>query len=139
MMAKDYRGQTPLHVATSSGEIGSMLYLTSALEGNEDEYREIKDNALMTPLMNTVVENNVPSFCHLYFKRKCGLNHVDIQGNTLMHMAAKSNSINIAKLLRHIYIDILESEKKAFPNKAKAENPSENMLFFDLNRTNLAD
>jgi ankyrin repeat protein len=109
-MAKDYRGQTPLHVATSSGEIGSMLYLASALEGKEDEYREVKDNALMTPLMNTVVENNVPSFCYLYFNKKCSLNHVDIQGNTLMHMAAKSNSINIAKLLRHIYIGTLEKE-----------------------------
>ena len=28
ILAKDYRGQTPLHVATSSGELGSMLYLT---------------------------------------------------------------------------------------------------------------
>jgi len=46
----------------------------------------------------------------LYFSKKCSLNHVDIQGNTLMHMAAKSNSINIAKLLRHIYIGTLEKE-----------------------------
>ena len=67
IIAKDYRGQTPLHVATSSGELGSLLYITSALQGREDEYREIKDNALMTPLMNTVVENNVPSFCYLFF------------------------------------------------------------------------
>ena len=82
-----------------------MLYLTSALDGKEDLYREVKDNALMTPLMNTVAENNVPSFCYLFFNKQCGINHVDIQGNTLMHLAAKSNSINIAKLLKHIYID----------------------------------
>jgi|LauGreDrversion4_2_1035121.scaffolds.fasta_scaffold127953_4 ankyrin repeat protein len=77
-LAKDYRGQTPLHVATSSGELGAMLYLISILDGSDIEYKEIKDNALMTPLMNTIVENNVPSFCYLLFKQKCSLNHIDI-------------------------------------------------------------
>jgi ankyrin repeat protein len=57
----------------------------------------------MTPLMNTVTTNNLPSFVYLFFKEHCHLNHVDIYGNTLMHLAAKSNAVNIAKILKHLY------------------------------------
>jgi hypothetical protein len=77
IMAIDYRGQTPLHVATSSGELGATLYLSSSLDLFEGA-RESKDNALMTPLMNTVSTNNLPSFVYLFFKEHCHLNHVDI-------------------------------------------------------------
>jgi hypothetical protein len=56
----------------------------------------------MTPLMNTVSINNLSSFIYLLFKEHCHLNHVDIQGNTLMHLAAKSNAVNIAKILKHL-------------------------------------
>jgi hypothetical protein len=76
-MAIDYRGQTPLHVATSSGELGATLYLSSCLDLIEGS-RESKDNGLMTPLMNTVSTNNLPSFVYLFFKEHCHLNHVDI-------------------------------------------------------------
>jgi|LauGreDrversion4_2_1035121.scaffolds.fasta_scaffold127953_3 hypothetical protein len=60
-----------------------------------------------------------------------------------MHMAAKSNSINIAKLLKHIYIDAQNKSSKSFQLLHSPERPSElsseSLIFFDLNRTNLAD
>jgi ankyrin repeat protein len=59
----------------------------------------------MTPLMNTVSSNHESSFVFLYFKENCDLKNLDLGGNTLLHLAAKSNSVNIARLLRHIYND----------------------------------
>jgi ankyrin repeat protein len=75
------------------------------------ELVEAKDNALMTALMNSVVNNNVAAFSYLFFGSQeergfsCGLNHVDINGNTILHLAAKNNALNIVKLLKHIYIE----------------------------------
>jgi hypothetical protein len=91
-------------VATSSAELGATIYMSVALEARQGA-REAKDNALMTPLMNTIQLNNVPSFIYLFFKEHCHLNHVDINGNTLMHLAARSNALQIAKILKQIYID----------------------------------
>ena len=79
-------------MATTSGEIGSMLYISSKISEIEGA-KELKDNAMMTALMNTVVVNNVASFCYLFFKESCSINHVDSFGNTLLHLAAKSNAI----------------------------------------------
>lgn len=62
----DYRGQTPLHVASISGELGSIIYVC---ERGDLCVKEVKDNALMTPLMNTVSSNNEPSFIYLHFKQ----------------------------------------------------------------------
>lgn len=59
----------------------------------------------MTPLMNTVQSNHESSFIYLYFKENCDLKNLDLNGNTLLHLASKSNSVNIAKLLRHIYLE----------------------------------
>ena len=53
--AIDYRGQTPMHVASTSGELGSIVYMCSRGEQCE---KEAKDNALMTPLMNSVAFNH---------------------------------------------------------------------------------
>ncbi len=93
-----------MHVATSSGELGATLYISNCL--NEiNGARERQDNALMTPLMNTINTNNLPSFVYLLFKEHCQLNLVDIQGNTVMHLAAKSNALNIAKILKHFHRD----------------------------------
>lgn len=50
----DYRGQTPLHVASVSGELGAVVYMCSKHDCDKDA----KDNALMTPLMNTVASNH---------------------------------------------------------------------------------
>lgn len=96
----DYRGQTPLHVASVSGELGAVVCMCSKVECDKDA----KDNALITPLMNTVSSNLTDSFIYLFFKESCELNNVDLGGNTLMHLAARSNAINIAKLLKHVYI-----------------------------------
>lgn len=102
----DYRGQTPLHVAAASGEIGAVVYLCTRDSINKDA----KDNALMTPLMNTVGSNHPQTFIYLHFKEQCGIRNVDLNGNTLLHLAARSNSVNIARLLRHIYNDAMMME-----------------------------
>ncbi len=73
----------------------------------------------MTPLMNTVANNNTAGFIYLYFAKNCSLDTVDVNGNTLLHLAAKSNAVGIAKILRHLH-------------KAGKEG------VFDLNRTNIA-
>jgi len=57
----------------------------------------------MTPLMNTVSSNHEASFVYLHFKENCDLKNIDLNGQTLLHLAARANSINIAKLLKHIY------------------------------------
>ena len=64
---------------------------------------EAKDNALNTALMNAVVSCNDSVFIYLYFKFRCDTNTLDYNGNTLLHLAAQSNSMNIARLLRHLY------------------------------------
>jgi len=136
IMAIDYRGQTPLHVATSSSELGATLYISSCLDLIE-KAREKKDNALMTPLMNTVNTNNLSSFVFLFFKEHCHLNHVDIYGNTLMHLAAKSNALNIAKILKHLYLDC-QDKSSPFHELLASQSSQDHMTsFFDLNRTNL--
>ena len=56
----------------------------------------------MTPLMNTVAHNSPAGFIYLYFGKKGSLENVDVNGNTLLHLAAKSNAVEIAKLLRHL-------------------------------------
>ena len=48
--AVDYRGQTPLHVASACGELGPILYLCN----KQGIQKEAKDTLFMTPLMNTV-------------------------------------------------------------------------------------
>jgi ankyrin repeat protein len=60
----DYRGQTPLHVATLTGELGAVVYMCS----RDNCERDNKDNALMTPLMNTVSSNKEDVFIYLHFK-----------------------------------------------------------------------
>ena len=61
--------------------------------------RDAKDNALMTPLMNSVASNHDCLFVYLHFKENNELGNIDINGNTLLHLAARANSINVAKLL----------------------------------------
>lgn len=75
---------------------------------------EAKDNALMTGLMNTVSNNSVTNFIYMFFDQRGSLNNVDLNGNTLLHLAAKSNSFNIAKLLKHIYIDVKNNENSPY-------------------------
>ena len=122
--AIDYRGQTPLHVTTSCGELGAMLYMGGRLISTDRHVLlEAKDNALMTPLMNTIANSNVTGFIYLFFGEHCSLNNVDINGNTILHLAAKSNSINIVKLLHHVFI--AGKKKDAYVNslmKPNAEN-----------------
>lgn len=57
----------------------------------------------MTPLMDSVVCNNYLAFIYLYFKHSCDPSNLDINGQSLIHLAAKANSIQIAKLLKHLY------------------------------------
>jgi Ankyrin repeat len=71
----------------------------------------------MTGLMNSVSNNNIPSFIYFFFEEECSLNNVDINGNTILHLAAKSNSISIAKILRHIYEDMKTNKHSRFIKK----------------------
>ena len=96
----DYRGQTPLHIAALSGNLEVCVYLAGRLS---KAAVEAKDNSLMTALMNCIVSNNEHAFIYLYFKGKSSLNHVDADGNTLLHLAAEHNATNIALILRHLY------------------------------------
>jgi ankyrin repeat protein len=134
--AIDFRGQTPLHVATSSGELGAVLYLTSRLNSDTAQVNEAKDNALMTPLMNSVAVGNVASFIHFLFDQHCSLNTVDISGNTIMHTAAKANAIHVAKILFHVYRDMKASPNSRFKEDRRGDQDNQ-YLFFDLDRTNL--
>lgn len=147
--AIDFRGQTPLHVATSSGELGSLLYIDSLLTEEKLQLKEAKDNALMTPLMNSVAINSIASFVHLFFEDKCSLNTVDIHGNTILHLAAKGNAISVVKILKHIYQDaqkqtsplyqqLMETKLKQQVEGDESGINSDHMLFFELNRTNLS-
>ena len=52
--------------------------------------------------MNCIVSNNEHAFIYLHFKLKCGLSDIDINGDTLLHLAAEHNAYNIASLLRHL-------------------------------------
>ena len=74
--ATDYRGQTPLHVASVSGELGPLLYLSSQSACAKDT----KDNALMTPLMNTVSSGHSEAFVFLHFAENCDLGNLDMNG-----------------------------------------------------------
>eukprot|EP00347_Sterkiella_histriomuscorum_P014358 403361177 len=146
----DYRAQTSLHVACSSGELGATIYLTSLPSCNKDP----KDNALMTPLMNSVQTVQSSLFVHLHFKEQCELKNVDLNGNSLLHLCAKSNNINVARLLRHIYQDQIKEDSNFEINSGtpsgRNNNGNEiettrssassyymdNMVYFDVNRVN---
>jgi ankyrin repeat protein len=52
-----------------------------------------------------VTSNHPETFIYLFFKEQCSLRNIDLNGNTVLHLAARSNSINIARLLRHMYRD----------------------------------
>ena len=64
----------------------------------------------MTPLMNCIVSNNEHAFIYLYCKGKSTLNNVDMNGNTLLHLAAEHNAINIGNLLKHLYTNEVKEE-----------------------------
>lgn len=97
---QDYRGQTPLHIAALSGHIDVCVYLIDKLKKKDID---AKDNSTMTALMNCILSNNEHAFVYLYFKGNCSLNHVDLNGNTLLHLAAEHNAVNIALILKHLY------------------------------------
>jgi len=90
-MEKEYLNQTVESLDTSSD-----IILPIDLDH--------RDNALMTPIMNSVITGNDHAFVYLYFKGSCDLSGLDLNGNSLLHLAAESGSTNIARLLRHIYL-----------------------------------
>ena len=53
--------------------------------------------------MNCIISNSDHAFIYLYFKCKSSLNSVDMDGNTLLHLAAEHNATNIALILKHLY------------------------------------
>ena len=100
-----------MHVAAVSGELSSVVYMCT----RDACMKEAKDNALMTPLMNTINSNHEASFIYLHFKEGCDLRNVDVNGHTLLHLASRSNALNIAKLLMHI------SEANSKPPQSQSE------------------
>jgi len=89
-----------LHIATVSGHLEVAVYLADKLKKDQISYR---DNNSITPLMNCITSNNEHAFIYLYFKGKSSLNNVDMNGNTLLHLAAEHNASNIALILKHLY------------------------------------
>lgn len=115
--AIDFRGQTPLHVAAVSGELAAVVYMCT----KEATIKEAKDNALMTPLMNTIASNHEASFIYLHFKEMCDLRNIDVNGHTFLHLAARNNAVNIAKLLMHLSkVHDLDSNLNTFESPAKS-------------------
>lgn len=114
----DYRGQTPLHIAVLSGNLNSVVYLceNQALDSAVDI--DSKDNALTTPLMNSVVTSNDHAFVYLLFKKGADPSSLDFNGQSLLHLAANSNATNIAYLLKHLYEDL--QDKKSVSNYSTA-------------------
>lgn len=96
--------------------------------------KESKDNALMTPLMNTAANNHPESFVYMYFKENCDLKNTDLQVSTLLHLAAKSNSINIVRLLSHIYAE--QTHEDSNLELASQESIGDNLIFFDMEKVN---
>ena len=111
-------------MATSSGELGAILYFTSQLNDNNSHIKEAKDNGLMTALMSSVENNNIAGFIHLFFEERCNLNTVDLNGNTILHIAAKANAINIAKILKHLYTDLKTNRNSKFIKKQVPQKQS---------------
>jgi len=83
-----------------AGNIEVCVYLTDKLKKRDVE---AKDNGNLTPLMNCIVSNDEHTFINLYFKGKSSLNHSDLSGNTLLHLAAEHNATNIAHILKHLF------------------------------------
>ena len=73
----------------------------------------------MTPLMNCIVSNNEHAFIYLYCKGKSTLNNVDMNGNTLLHLAAEHNAINIGHLLKHLYTNEVKEEINSSMDKLR--------------------
>lgn len=93
----DFRGQTPLHVAASSGEMAAIVYMCEQLEAQGRKVNiAAKDNALMTPLMSCVANSSTSGFSYMFFGLKQSLNEIDINGNTILHLAAKHNAVGVA-------------------------------------------
>jgi ankyrin repeat protein len=93
---------------------------------------DLRDNALMTPIMNSVIIGNDLAFVYLYFKGSCDLSGLDFNGNSMMHLAAESGSVNIARLLRHIY----KLSQHIGLDRSKTHE-HDNLIYFDLDRTNM--
>lgn len=68
----------------------------------------------MTAIMDSVQNNNIACFTHFFFDERCSLNTVDMQGNTILHIAAKANAVNIAKILKHLYSDMVSNTNSKF-------------------------
>ena len=104
-----------------SGEMPSAVYLAS----KPSCLRDAKDNALMTPMMNSVSSGQFAIFTHLHFQHGCELKNIDINGNTLLHLAAKANSLHIARVLRHIYLDQTKEDSSIETNQLENSGASE--------------
>ena len=114
----DYRGQTPLHIAAISGNLEVAVYLADSMDQKSVDRL---DNEAMTALMNCIVSNNEHAFIYLYFKGKSSrLNTLDLQGNTLLHLAAEHNATNIALILKHLHsIEVKEEINNTTLDKLK--------------------
>ena len=96
--------------------------------------------------MNTVSSNHEASFVYLHFKENCDLKNIDLNGQTLLHLAARANSINIARLLKHIYQEQIKEDSLLDVNQGGDKSPIstrstqssalDNTLYFDINRVN---
>lgn len=73
----------------------------------------------MTAIMNSVQNNNIACFTHFFFDERCSLNTVDIQGNTILHIAAKANAVSIAKILKHLHSDMVSNAISKFRRARK--------------------
>ena len=88
--------------------------------------------------MNSITTCNDFAFVYLYFKGACDLSRLDFNGNSLLHLAAQSNSINIARLLRHIYK--LSSNLQGGSLQLTGDDSDMNhdsLIYFDINRQNM--
>lgn len=82
--------------------------------------------------MNSVLTSNDLAFVYLYFKGSCDLSRLDFNGNSLLHLAAQSDAINIARLLKHIYKLSSSIGVKREPN-----SEHDSLIYFDVNRPNI--
>ena len=89
-----------MHIAALSGNLEATIYLADKCSSEDINAR---DNSGMSPLMNCIISNSEHAFIYLYFKKKASLNSVDLNGNTLLHLAAEHGATNIALILKHLY------------------------------------
>ena len=97
---KDYKninGLTPLHVACREGYLHIVQYLIEKQGANKEA--KTKDIYKYTPLLFACASNNIEVVIYLIDKAKANIEAIDGNGNSVLHLAALQENIDMIKFL----------------------------------------